>query len=289
MKSIIRKVNDLVLRCDLEFAVDLALSSGQLILERIGDTNVHVEQKTGPTDLVTSIDGEVDKYIIDTITQRYPEDGVLTEESVDDKTRLKKRRVWIIDPVDGTGNLVNLLRHGTQYQNSNYFSVHIGLSVDSIAVLGVVYVPITGELYFAVKGEGAYKIINESDPEQLRVQESGINGHRIAFSQSTYVNPLAKPLLDCFPNAEEEPFGNVFGYNFLSVADGRTIGSVAWSESPKFGEWDICAPSVILAEANAPMVDHNGGLFRFNNQHPYFQNAICGNPRLMKELNLLIH
>ena len=87
------------------------------------------------------------ELIVSRLKHEFPDDGILAEESVDTKRRLEKSRVWMVDPLDGTNGFID---------GNGDFAVQIGLAEDGECVLGVVYHPLTGTLYRAVRGEGCW-------------------------------------------------------------------------------------------------------------------------------------
>src|SRR5215471_436617 len=106
--------------------------------------NVGIEVQTKPDrSPVTAADLEANAVIVDGLRAAFPGDAVLSEESADDGARLGNRRVWIVDPLDGTRDFV---------ARTGDFCVHVGLAVGGEAVLGVVYRPTTGALYHARRG-----------------------------------------------------------------------------------------------------------------------------------------
>jgi myo-inositol-1(or 4)-monophosphatase len=96
---------------------------------------------------VTIADNEADEYISDFLIGEFPDDGWLSEETVDTKERLKKNRVWIVDPLDGTKEFIEGIPH---------FSVSIALVKDEHPVVGVIYNPATNEMFSCQKGKGVY-------------------------------------------------------------------------------------------------------------------------------------
>ena len=133
---------------ELRLAVELAREAGAAILE-LYDRPIEVLQKFD-LDLrepVTLADRIANELIVDAIDRQFPEDGILAEESVDTKRRLGKRRVWMIDPLDGTNGFID---------GNGDFAVQIGLAEEGEAVLGVVYQPLTDLLYRAVRGQGTW-------------------------------------------------------------------------------------------------------------------------------------
>ena len=127
----------------LDLATDLARRAGALALAMREGVEVH-DPKSTPTDVVTAGDRASEQLIVDGIRAARPADGVLGEEgAVDDGTSGVR---WVVDPVDGT---VNYLYGLPQW------AVSIGVEVDGVPEVGVVYDPAKDELWQAVRGEGA--------------------------------------------------------------------------------------------------------------------------------------
>ena len=136
-----------------------------------------------PTEPVTEADRAVNAYLVKQLAQLFPEDGLLAEESKDDLSRLHRRRVWIVDPLDGTAEFI--ARNGE-------FVIMIGLAVDGQPVAGVVYQPIDDVLFAAALGQGAFveefgehrslKVSAERDLSKLRLVVS--RSHRPALVDS---------------------------------------------------------------------------------------------------------
>ncbi|MBV9211412.1 MAG: 3'(2'),5'-bisphosphate nucleotidase CysQ, partial [Acidobacteria bacterium] len=127
---------------ELSVALRLAREAGALILEGY-DEPVRVERKIDADDYVepvTETDRAANELIVSGIHRAFPEDGILAEESVDTERRLGKRRVWMVDPLDGTNGFI--ARDGD-------FAVQIGLAVEGEPVAGVVYQPLPDVLYWA--------------------------------------------------------------------------------------------------------------------------------------------
>ena len=124
----------------LATARDAAVEAGRLLLSRLdGDFQV---SKKGPIDLVTEMDLEAERIIISRIRESFPDHQILAEEKGSSQGSEDFR--WIIDPLDGTTNYA----HGYRF-----FSVSIALEVGGQIVLGVVYDPVTEELFSARHGE----------------------------------------------------------------------------------------------------------------------------------------
>ena len=129
----------------LNAAIEAGVNAIEGIL-RIYNSNFEVEIKEDESP-VTLADKNADKVIRDILHANFQTYDFLTEESTDDLSRLNNDYVWIVDPVDGTKDFV--ARDGG-------FTTNIALAYKHEAVVGVVVVPLTGEIYFAAKGLGAF-------------------------------------------------------------------------------------------------------------------------------------
>ena len=157
---------------ELSIAVRLAREAGQII-ETFYQVPTIVKWKD-PTDPVTEADRAANAYLVKQLALSFPDDGILAEESKDDLARLDKRRVWIVDPLDGTVEFI--ARNGQ-------FSVMVGLVFDGQPVVGVVYQPVGDVLFAAARGGGAFveefgerqalHVSTECEPASLRPVVSG--------------------------------------------------------------------------------------------------------------------
>ncbi len=141
----------------LSVAVDAAREAGEMLLERL-HSDIQISKK-GRIDLVTEMDLKSEKMIVDRIHRNFSDHQILAEEggSLAGNAPYK----WVIDPLDGTTNYA----HGYRF-----FSVSIALEMENQVVLGVVYDPVTEELFTAERGRGARvngKLIHVSDEEVL--------------------------------------------------------------------------------------------------------------------------
>ncbi|PYS48112.1 MAG: 3'(2'),5'-bisphosphate nucleotidase CysQ, partial [Acidobacteria bacterium] len=126
------------------------------------DSPLHVERKVDAdehSEPVTQADRIANELIVNGLRREFPDDGILAEESVDTERRLRKRRVWMVDPMDGTNGFI--ARDGD-------FAVQIGLAVDGRSVLGVVYQPLPDLLYRAIEGAGTWIERSGFEPELAR-------------------------------------------------------------------------------------------------------------------------
>ncbi len=127
----------------VDFAQNLARQAGRLLAEKFTSNN-QIYYK-GTIDLVTEADKMSEELILAEISRRYPDHGILSEESAAKNEQATMR--WIIDPLDGTTNYA----HGFPF-----FCVSIALEKEGVVVLGVIYDPTRDDLFFAERAGGAY-------------------------------------------------------------------------------------------------------------------------------------
>ena len=107
--------------------------------------NLQVSSK-GPGDFVSSADKRTEKIIIEELQKAHPEYGIVTEEAgLINKSNTTNR--WIIDPIDGTTNFINGIPQ---------FAISIGYEEENEIKCGIIYNPISDEMFFAEKGNGAF-------------------------------------------------------------------------------------------------------------------------------------
>lgn len=129
----------------LEAAVEMARGAGEIQLRYFRSNNLQSDTKLNAFDVVTIADKESELFIKSYITEHFPDHGIISEESGADHSERDWR--WVVDPLDGTTNFNNGLP---------VFSVSIALEYKCEAVIGVVYAPYLGELFHAVKNQGAF-------------------------------------------------------------------------------------------------------------------------------------
>ena len=130
-----------------DLAIAAARAAGDII-RTLYKTNYAVEYKRGDNSPVTRADREANQKIHAMLQAAFPDYGWLSEETVDSSARLSAHRVWMVDPMDGTREFI---------QKIPEFAVSIGLIEAGWPILGVVYNPIMDQLFWAVRGQGAWR------------------------------------------------------------------------------------------------------------------------------------
>lgn len=241
----------------LDSAVAAALAAGRLQRSRFA-TDFSVDLK-GAKDLVTELDTASESLIVDMLLERFPQHGVLAEEG--HYPAGDGCHTWIIDPIDGTTNFA----HGYPW-----FCSSIALERDGQLTVGVIYNPMTDELFTAAANGGAF-----------------LNGRRLAVSQRA---PLSAALLgtgfpyDCATHPENN-FENFI--RFQKAARGiRRAGAAAldlaylaagrldgfWEV--KLKPWDVAAGTLLIREAGGTVSAFDGSPYEVRNHRILASNGL---------------
>lgn len=260
-----------MLEDELRIAKDLAFQVGEKILHFVGRLNV-IEYKEH-NEVVSEADFFADRLLRETLQKHFPDYGILTEESEDDRSRLRKNRVWIVDPLDGSRAFVRYCQSSMSDEREKHstFSVMIGLAINGASKLGVVYAPVKKELYYAVDGKGAYKKTGDKLQKLHVSRRNKLERMSLVVSHRMYRDELLFRAFKDFPSKRKEIL-HALGYKICSIADGEN--DVHFSLRPRVKEWDLCAPKVILDEAGGKVTDLQGDPVVFNKQDTLFLNGL---------------
>jgi len=231
----------------LNIAIKAARSAGNIIVRSMDRLDrIDISTKSGPNDFVTSVDRASEAEIINTIMKAYPDHGILGEESGGHVGTNINEVVWIIDPLDGTMNFVHSFPH---------FAISIGIQIRGVMEHGVVYNPVTNELFTATKGSGA-----QLDGRRIRVSDcktmetalvcTGFSPRRKEEDHNIVMQRLQRVLGEC---ADVRRTGSA-ALDLAYVAAGRLDGF--WESS--LGPWDMAAGSLLVREAGGFVGDFNG-------------------------------
>ena len=223
----------------------------------------------GPGDFVTSADKRTEKILIEELQKAHPEYGIISEETgVINKNNIKNR--WIIDPIDGTMNFLNGVPQ---------FAISIAYEENSEVKCGVVFNPITNEMFSAEKGSGAY--LNNS---RIRVSnKKGIKNALIVTGGPKSSSKIKKRIFSEYINVSNNvsnvrKFGSA-ALDMAYVACGRFDGY--WQRELNY--WDIAAGIILIKEAGG-FVD----FFEEDVNLPLKKNILATNSNIHEELRDLI-
>lgn len=197
-------------------------------------------RKKGAVDLVTEADTASEKLIMDTILSAYPGHDVLAEES--GLTAGDGRCRWIVDPLDGTTNFA----HGL-----DLYAVSIAFALEGQVMVGLVFSPANGELFAAIKGQGATlndKAIRVSRAETL-ADSLLVTG--FPYNTREILAPLMARFSSCLSASQGIRRLGSAAIDLCYVACGRFDGF--WEEDLK--PWDTAAGALIAAEAGGVVTD----------------------------------
>lgn len=180
--------------------------------------------------------------------------GWLSEESVDDPGRLSARRVWIVDPLDGT---LEYLAGVPEY------AVSVALVDGGVPVLGVVHHPPSGETWWAESGRAGVR-----NGRPLRVAESDT----LLASRSELERGEFAPFQSRW---RIRPQGSI-ALKLALVASG--VAGVTFSRGNKW-EWDVCAGGLLVTAAGGRATDIAGRALRYNRMPPRVEGILAGAPR----------
>jgi myo-inositol-1(or 4)-monophosphatase len=196
---------------------------------------------------VSSPVSEADIAVNDLLERRLraatPDYGWLSEESVDDKQRLGKPLVWIVDPIDGTRGYL---------AGREDWCVSVALVAGAAPVLAAVFAPVSEEFFFAARGQGA--TLND-------VAVRATAGTELDFSRMAGPKPLVQRLS---PSAEEItlfPRIGSLALRLCRVAQGSLDAAFAGGQSR---DWDLAAANLIVQEANGRMTALSGDTIEYN-------------------------
>ena len=258
---------------ELKFTKHLAKKAGKIIMNYYGK-KINIIQKENLTP-VTQADIKSNNYIISKIKKHFPNDGILSEEIVDNKKRLEKKRVWVIDPLDGTTHFI---------KNETEFSVSIALVENMRPIIGVIYKPYDDELYFAEKNKGSFLEQHKKTIRLNVTKEKKISKLRVCVSKST-AEAAVKSLIKSNPFAKFEFRGSCC-YKCCLVAKGEY--DVYIRDHHATPEWDICAGDLILTEAGGKLTDVNGKTIRYNHEIPTHNNGCIATNKVCHDTILKI-
>lgn len=242
---------------ELYEAKKAAITAGKKIME-IYRTDFLVDYKEDESP-VTQADLQANEIILNHLKEKFPNYAYLSEESVDDISRLNNDYCFIIDPIDGTTEFVG---------KTGEFTVNIALAYKNEVVMGVVYAPVLDEVYYAEVNKGAY-VAKEGNHAKLHVSDR-LNNLRLAESRSHKSDKVKQLYNENIDKIEKM-------YEVGSTLKGCFLASGKIEAFYKFGlgtkEWDIATMDIIIHEAGGIFRDMNHERFKYNKKDVYNRNG----------------
>jgi myo-inositol-1(or 4)-monophosphatase len=239
---------------ELQILVEAVQLAGRKALELAGEgLSIHTKSDHSP---VTTADLAVDRLIHEAVARYFPDDGWLSEERQDDRERLRKKRTWIVDPIDGTRAFIKKVPE---------FCISVALVENACPIIAAILNPSTGELFTAMRGKGArftggaggpWRSTHVDDPPLVLVNPWELRKGR--FHSLSY-------------QAQCRPVGSI-AYALANVAAGRAAAAVTLEGS---NEWDVAAGVLLIEETGGAITDARGTRLRFNQPDPRLQGTIA--------------
>uniref|UniRef100_A0A915CYA2 Inositol-1-monophosphatase n=1 Tax=Ditylenchus dipsaci TaxID=166011 RepID=A0A915CYA2_9BILA len=267
----------------LKVALELVNQAGKLVRHAFTQPSSSITFKSSATDFVTATDKAVEELLIGGLSAQFPNHKFIGEESTSSEKRLEftDQPTWIIDPIDGTTNFVHRIP---------LIAISVGLAINRKLQAGIIYNPITHELYTAQTGRGAFK--NGFPIYASKVE--AINKAVVSTSCNCVGIPVADKHIDWLEkglsNLKKTTLAGAHGHSSLGSA-AVIMGRVAEGCLDAYVEyglrcWDMAAGVVIVREAGGFVTSPLGDEFNILGR-----NVLCsGTEKLGKELSgMLTH
>lgn len=254
-----------IMKQPLEILITAVREAGQAIVQ-MRKQGVEVSRKAN-RDVLTQADLLANQILQTHLSRAFPEDGWLSEESVDDAKRLQCPRVWVIDPIDGTREYI---------EGVPEYAVSAALVIHGIPALACVFNPEKDELFAAARGEGIY-LNNERVQCRTQCEER----LQLLASRSEH----RRGEWDRFSHQNVQPVGSI-AYKLGLVAAGRA--DATFSLRPK-NEWDIAAGVLLVQEGGGIVTDKHGQPIKFNQPAVLLDGIIAASTHAIHQVNAMIN
>lgn len=237
---------------ELEIMIKAAYEAEKIILEVYSRLfSIEIKSDDSP---VTEADKRADALIREILHEAFPSYSLLTEESVDDLSRLENDYVFIVDPVDGT---MEFVRHDDD------FCTNIALSYKGEIVAGLVNVPASKTMYYALKGHGSFKMKEGESPIMIHVSDK--EDHLTVLRSKNHFSDSEKEKYKSMEGKIEKMIARGAGLKFCAVAEGSA--EVGLRLEPVTKEWDIAPGVLLVKEAGGVFLDGKMKEFSFNKKN----------------------
>ncbi len=208
---------------------------------------------------ITEADIQSNQIIINSLSKsKHP---ILSEESPDDlQKRLGNKKVWIIDPLDGTTDFVN---------KTGEFTVMIALVEDNYPILGAISCPPQNTLYIAQKGQGAFFTSDNNDWKKLVVSKTNLKNCK-AVGSRFHQSEKERQFIADLDISKFTSRGS--SLKAIDICSGKA--ELYFTLTSKIKQWDTCASNCLVTEAGGKITDMNGNLLKYNTEILNHENGI---------------
>jgi len=231
---------------EAKLAIQAAIKAGKQVMS-VYDKDFSSTLKSDNEPL-TEADIKSNDIILKTISSfDHP---ILSEESVDDKKRLDFKKIWIVDPLDGTTDFV---------KKTGEFTIMIALVENNKPILGIIYWPTKKQLFLAQKGQGAFQL-NDGNWKKISVSNiSELNNCRAVGSRH-HISEKERNLLELLKISKFTSKGSSLKVTDISSG----TAELYFTTTNKMKQWDTCASYCIIKEAGGKMTDMHGNDLKYN-------------------------
>ena len=249
---------------DLALIVAAAREGGR-IAKRYFGKNPEVWMKPGASP-VSEADYAVDTFLRETLLSARPDYGWLSEETVDGDARLSARRLFVVDPIDGTRGFL---------QGLDRWCVSIAIVEAGLPIAGVLDCPARQEIFSALPGQGAFK-----NGSRITVRPPG--EHFDIAGPMTLINALPSAIRQTVRSTSHIPS---LAYRMAMIADGSLDATFV---KPNAHDWDIAAADLILREAGGELLNEHGKRPGYGGTHIRHGLMVAGSGDLLAAISPVI-
>ncbi|MGN0919187.1 MAG: inositol monophosphatase family protein [Alphaproteobacteria bacterium] len=219
----------------LNFMVKAVRHAGASLVRDFREVSQLQVSRKGPGDFVSNADVFTEKKLIEFIKKTRPDDGIISEECGEIPAQNGSPYKWVMDPIDGTNNFLHAIP---------FFAISLALMRENEVIAGVIYNPISAELYYAEKGQGAF-VMTPTGDTRLRVSGRK-NLEQAMVSTNSYALRSINGLL-------ERIIGKPFCFRCIG-STALSLAQVAAGQLDVFFDcrshlWDLSAGYLLIKEA----------------------------------------
>lgn len=225
---------------------NVMLEAGKIILSADGEReSLAVSEKHGTSNFVTEYDVAVQKFIIEKLEAILPHAEFFAEEKANEDKATASEYCFIIDPIDGTANFINGVRHSC---------ISVALLNYGEPLFGAVYNPYQSELFYAVRGKGAFLNGNPISVAERPIERAIVSLGTTPYDKGATAEKTLKLAYNFLMSANDLRRQGAAALDLAYVAAGRIDIFFELMLQP----WDFAAGALILTEAGGVITDLNG-------------------------------
>jgi len=253
---------------DIDLLKSFVNKAGAIALEK-QKQHLDIQFKPDSQGPVTNVDLEIDTLAKNFLQTARPDYGWLSEETADTDHRLKAKRTFILDPIDGTNAYI---------AGRKDFTIAIAIVENGIPVIATIFAPAHGDLYWAIAGQGAW-----CNDDRLQTSENQmINAAKVLGRKKDIRNQLGEEHY----NSIEWGFRSSLAYRYCLVAQGKWDAMMSGHATY---EWDAAPGDLILREAGGISTDLTGQPLKFNQPDVRQTPGVLGSSSINLQKSILGH